>query len=105
MAEATYTFAARVQRGFEAQPDGTATVVATVEDKLPIERPIAMMGPADVVGIGPGQVIRTWPKQGVHNAEPNYLALVELDAPELPWLFSRPEVDGHVHPWLMLLVV
>jgi hypothetical protein len=41
----------------------------------------------------------------VHNAEPNYLALVELDSPELPWLFSRPDSFGRVHPWLMLLVV
>ncbi len=64
-----------------------------------------MMSPADVVGLGPGQVIRTWPRDGVHNAEPNYLALIELDAPELPWLFSRPDGAGRVHPWLTLVVI
>ena len=105
MAEATYTFASRVQRGFEAQASGSAHLRATVEGEVPVERDVAMMGPGDVVGIGAGQVIRTWPKPGVHNAEPNYLALVELDAPELPWLVSRPAPDGQVHPWLMLVVV
>ncbi len=105
MSEATYTFASRVQRGFTAEGDGTSTVRVSVGDKPPIEHPVTLMGPADVVGLGPGQVIRTWPKDGVHNAEPNYLALVELDDPALPWLFSRPDPAGVVHPWLMLLVV
>ena len=62
MAEATYTFASRVQRGFTAQGSGTAAVKVTVEGKAPIDREVTMMGPADVVGIGPGQVIRTWPR-------------------------------------------
>ncbi len=105
MAEATYTFASRVQRGFTAQAGGVATVTVQVGAKAPLRRDVTMMGPADVTGLGPREVIRTWPLPGVHNAEPNYLALVELDSPELPWLFSRPAPDGVVHPWLMLLVV
>ena len=105
MSEATYTFTSVVRRGFTAAPDGKAKVTVKVAGQPDIAREVTMMSPADVVGLGPGQVIRTWPRDGVHNAEPNYLALVELDAPELPWLFSRPDGAGRVHPWLTLVVV
>ena len=105
MSEATYTFTSVVRRGFSPAIDGKASVTVKVTGQSAIVREVTMMSPADVVGLGPGQVIRTWPRDGVHNAEPNYLALVELDAPELPWLFSRPDGAGRVHPWLTLVVV
>jgi len=94
-----------VRRGFSPATDGKASVTVKVTGQSDIVREVTMMSPADVVGLGPGQVIRTWPRDGVHNAEPNYLALVELDGPELPWLFSRPDGAGRVHPWLTLVVV
>ena len=105
MSEATYTFTSVVRRGFTSATDGKASVTVKVAGQPDIAREVTMMSPADVVGLGPGQVIRTWPREGVHNAEPNYLALVELDGPELPWLFSRPDGGGRVHPWLTLVVV
>jgi hypothetical protein len=105
MSEATYTFTSVVRRGFTSQADGTATITVKVAGRPDLQREVTTMSPADVVGIAPGQVIRTWPLHGVTNAEPNYLALVELDAPELPWLFSRPDAGGRVHPWLTLVVL
>lgn len=106
MSEATYTFASSIRRGFTAGVDGRAEVTVRVPGSTRGEftQGVELMSPGDAVGIGPGQVIRTWPRDGVHNAEPNYLALVELDAPELPWLFARH--DGtRLHPWLMLVVI
>ncbi len=105
MSLATYTFSSVVRRGFTPNPEGTAAITVHVAGQADIERQVAMMTPADVIGIPPAQVIRSFPRSGVHNAEPNYLALVEFDAPDLPWLFSRPGAGGHVHPWLMLVVI
>ena len=64
-------------------------------------------GPGDVVGLDPGQVIRMYPMPGTSNAEPNYLACVDLDSPELPWLFTPAGVPGdqRLRPWLVLVVV
>ncbi|MBA2770354.1 MAG: hypothetical protein H0U35_14750, partial [Sporichthyaceae bacterium] len=64
-------------------------------------------GPGDVVGIDPNQVVRTYPRAYTTDAEPNYLAAVDLDAPELPWLFTPRGVPGtgHLPPWVVLVVV
>lgn len=105
MSLATYTFSSLVHRGFTADATAAATVTVTVAGQVPIVQPVALMTPADVTGIPPRQVIRTWPLDGVRNAEPNYLALVEFDAPDLPWLVSRPDGDGRTPPWVALVVV
>ncbi len=64
-------------------------------------------GPGDVIGLDPAQVVRTYPRAYTTDAEPNYLAAVDLDAPELPWLFTPRGVPagGHLPPWLVLIVV
>lgn len=64
-------------------------------------------GPGDVVGIDPNQVVRCYPRPNTTDAEPNYLAAVDLDAPELPWLFTPAGVpsSGRLQPWLLLVVV
>ena len=64
-------------------------------------------GPGDVIGLDPAQVVRMYPLPGTSNAEPNYLACVDFDAPELPWLFTPLGVPGtqHLPPWLVLVVV
>ena len=64
-------------------------------------------GPGDVIGLDPAQVVRMYPLPGTSNAEPAYLACVDFDAPELPWLFTPLGVPGtqHLPPWLVLVVV
>ena len=64
-----------------------------------------MMTPGDVTGIPARQVIRCAPANGIVNAEPNYLATIEFDAPDLPWLFSRKPANGPLLPWIALAVV
>src|SRR4051794_34827148 len=105
MALAQYTFAGAVRRGFQPNADAKATVTVTVTGQQPIVREVEMMTAGDVDGVPPGQVIRSYPRHGSVNVEPNYLALVELDSPDLPWLFSRPTPDGRLHPWLCLAVI
>ena len=73
---------------------------------FPVDRPIDLLGPGDVVGVDPRQVIRTDPHAGATDAEPNYLVQVELDRPDLPWLFSPVGVVGErISPWIVLVVV
>ena len=72
-----------------------------------VARPLAVLGPGDVVGLDPRQVIRTDPRPGATDAEPNYLVQVELDRPDLPWLFTPAAASAadRLRPWLVLVVV
>jgi hypothetical protein len=66
-----------------------------------------LYGPGDVIGLDPTVIVRTTPRAGSTNVEPNYLAAVDFDQPELPWLFTPTGVpaSGHLKPWLVLVVV
>ena len=106
MALATYTFASLVRRGFQPSADARATISVQVSGQDVYTREVDMLTAGDVTGIPAAQVIRSWPGDGAVNVEPNYLALVEYDSPDVPWLFSRPSgPDGRVHPWVCLAVV
>jgi hypothetical protein len=92
----------------------TATTVVTAErDGAPphtdevASPPLALLGPGDVVGLDPAQIVRRVPRPDDHNFEPNYLAAIEFAHPDIPWLFS-PVAEagaGVAMPWLMLVVV
>ena len=72
-----------------------------------VSRALSVLGPGDVVGLDPRQVIRMDPPPGVTDAEPNYLVQVELDRPDLPWLFNPAAASAaeKLRPWLVLVVV
>ena len=54
-----------------------------------------------MLGLDPAQIIRRVPEEGTADAEESFLAHVEFDRPELPWLFTplRPQGD-RLQPWL-----
>jgi hypothetical protein len=63
-------------------------------------------GPGDVLGIDPRQIVRTEPKESTPNFEPNYLAGIEFDTPDLPWLFTPAAPAGdRLRPWITLIVL
>jgi hypothetical protein len=66
-----------------------------------------LYGPGDVTGFDPRQVIRMEPAPFTADFEPNHLAAVEFDTPELPWLLTpdAPDAAGKLRPWLCLLIV
>src|SRR3954467_11654067 len=105
MAGTQFTFASMIRRGFLADQNATAEVTVTVAGKPPIIRRVPMMTPGDVIGIPSRQVIRCMPANGLVDAEPNYLATIEFDAPDLPWMFSREPATGQIQPWITLAVV
>lgn len=70
-----------------------------------VGRALQLYGPADVIGIDPGQVIRREPSPGADRIEHTYMAHVEFDRPDFPWLFSPFKVTGNtLIPWLALVV-
>ncbi|MBA2301508.1 MAG: hypothetical protein H0W08_02615 [Acidobacteria bacterium] len=71
--------------------------------------PVALRlhGPGDVIGIDQRLVIRTDPKPHARNFEPNYLAIVDFDPPDFPWMLTpaRAQDDRRLRPWLVLVVL
>lgn len=87
-----------------------SSVASTAEVRVngagPATVAFRLLGPGDVTGLAPQQVIRTDPAPGARTFESNYLVQVELDEPALPWLFTPASAaDGRLRPWLCLVVV
>lgn len=78
--------------------EGDATASAGID--------LALMGPADVIGLDPRVIVRMEPRANQHDVEPNYLAAIEFDPPDLPWLLTpaRANAQERLMPWLTLLV-
>lgn len=105
MPDARFTFASTIHRGFLADQHATTDVTVAVPGQAPITRQVPMMTPGDVIGIPSRQIIRCAPVNGLIDAEANYLATIEFDAPDLPWMFSRTPAAGPMQPWIALAVV
>jgi hypothetical protein len=127
------TFLPWYRAGFAAALTGTpaggagrAAVPAAVRlrgepDRGRLDVPMMLAGPGDVMGLDPGEVLRTEPFDGAPDFEPSYFPYIELASPDLPWRFtpegvrSAPLPDPadaaqsyeqqHVRPWLALVVV
>lgn len=83
-----------------------ATVTGRVSGSAVRTLTATVLGPGDVTGLDPRQVIRTEPVDGASNSEPSLLACVEFDEPALPWLFTPAAPDeDRLRPWLVLVVV
>lgn len=70
-----------------------------------VEKDLELYGPGDVVGIDPGQIIRREPAPDTASAEETFMAQIEFDRPDIPWMFSpfAPSAD-RLEPWLALVV-
>ena len=74
----------------------------------PTVKPIALVGPGDVIGMIPQQVVRTEPRAGTGDFEPNYLAAIDFYDEDFPWRYSPFPADRALHrlpPWLTLIVL
>ena len=122
---ARFHFRPWLRRGVAAaagQPDGPglpdrATLAVTlnvtalaggamVPDSPAPSMTVRLYGPGDVIGIDPRHVIRTEPRDQTVNFEPNYLAGIEFDYPDFPWLFTPAQPDGdRLRPFIALIVL
>ena len=80
--------------------------LAVNNDALPPVQ-VRLRGPADVVGIDAHQVIRTDPRPGTSDFEPNCFPSIEFDRADFPWLFTpaRANANAQLRPWWCLVVV
>ena len=91
-----------------AMPSSVSVAAQLQIDAGPtITQQFALASPADVVGFDARQVIRTEPPAGARNYEPNFLAAIEFDRPDFPWLFTpaAPGAQERLRPWLCLVAV
>ncbi|MFJ8469573.1 hypothetical protein [Streptomyces swartbergensis] len=118
MTDTVYRFLPWSRRGLSAAvpgaPDGSPVpdrakvhIEVVVGGAGTVSTKTALSGPGEVIGLDPTVIVRTVPRPNSTNVEPNYLAAVEFDQPELPWLFTPTGVppSGHLAPWLVLVVV
>lgn len=88
---------------------GSASVAVElqVHNAQPVRQQFRIASPGDVTGFDFRQVIRTEPPDGTRNYEPNFLATVEFDRPDFPWLFTpaSPDAQGRLRPWICLAVI
>jgi hypothetical protein len=77
-----------------------------VPEASPPKMTVHLYGPGDVIGIDPRHVIRTEPRDGTMNFEPNYLAGIEFDYPDFPWLFTPAAPNGDkLRPFITLIAL
>lgn len=109
-----YSLIPWVRRGIGSQITGTPTVnYATIPLSLsvngsPVAAPphVRLPGPGDVKSIDARAFIRTDPLDGSDNFEPNYLCIVELATPDLPWMMTPSANTGDtLRPWICLIVL
>ena len=94
-------------RSRTAKPLSALPVGLLVNDRTPRSTcRCGVYGPGDVVGIDPRAVLRTDPLARTADFEPNYLACIEFDNPDFPWLFTPAAAgaNGRLRPWLVLVV-
>src|SRR5579871_1993638 len=109
-----YSLLPWVRRGIGSQVSGTPAVnyatlpisIAVNNSAVPAPPRVRLPGPGDVKSIDARAFIRTDPRDSADNFEPNYLPMVELATPDLPWLFTPSGANGaRLQPWICLIVV
>lgn len=116
MAAPVYRFLPWARRGLAhavANPDTGAALPARTSIQVSLDvsggtatSRVDLYGPGEVTGIDRRLILRTEPAPGATDFEPNYLAAIEFDPPDFPWLFSPAAHNaGRLRPWCVLAVV
>jgi hypothetical protein len=84
-----------------------ATVTVDVDvNSAPVGKQFALLGPGDAAGLITEGIIRTEPRDGVTDQEPNYLPFVEFYEEDLLWRYTPAKPAGaRLRPWLALVVL
>jgi hypothetical protein len=93
----------RINVGLTLQAKRDGAITTAVSGNVPLR----LYGPADIIGIDQRLIVRTSPKADATDCEPNYLAAVDFDPPDFPWLLTPATADaaGRLRPWLVLVVL
>src|SRR5690349_14865942 len=74
----------------------------------PVNRPVALFGPGDIVGIERRAIVRVEPVDWTTDFEPNYLPAIEFYDEDFPWRYTPAAPDaakGRLRPWIALVVL
>lgn len=72
----------------------------------PIQQPVQLYGPGDIVGIDRRAIFKTEPRDWITNFEPNYLPYIDFYDEDFPWRYTPSRNDGaRLHPWIGLVVL
>jgi hypothetical protein len=84
-----------------------ATVAVDVDvNSTPVRKNFALLGPGDLIGVIAAGIVRTEPRDGVTDQEPNYLPFVEFYEEDFLWRYTPAKAAGaKLRPWLALLVL
>ena len=77
-------------------------------DTQPVNRPVALFGPGDIVGIERSAIVRNEPRNWIANFEPNYLAHIEFYDEDFVHRYTPAAPDlgkGRLRPWITLIVL
>jgi hypothetical protein len=84
----------------------TVPIGVSINSKPQDQKAFALIGPADIIGIHRDMVVRTEPRNGIVDLEPNFLAFIEFYDEDFPWRYSPAHPNGdNLRPWVFLLVV
>lgn len=67
-----------------------------------------LQGPGDITGVNADMVVRTEPRDGISNYEPNYLPYIEFYDEDFPWRYtpaSATNEQRNLRPWVSLIVL
>jgi hypothetical protein len=114
-----YSFLPWLRRGIGSQLQAPAAAAsrAALDVKVRVRsesatadvppKSVLLIGPGDIIGMNAQMVVRTEPRRGVTNFEPNYLAYVDFYDEDFAWRYT-PDVPDAAHrlsPWISLLVL
>jgi hypothetical protein len=120
MASGEYSFLPWLRRGIAneirqpaaARSRAIVDVMVTASDGVTtansVPQTFELIGPGDVIGLDPQNIVRCEPRNWVTDFEPNFLPFVEFYDEDFPWRYSPvgPEAATHrLLPWLTLLVL
>ena len=71
-----------------------------------VQQDIDIIGPGHIAGLNDKAIIKTFPQNGVKNAEYTNLAYLEFYEEDFPWRYTPAQADGNrLRPWVTLLVL
>ncbi|HMQ60400.1 MAG TPA: hypothetical protein PKE06_07020 [Flavilitoribacter sp.] len=119
-----YQFLSWARRGISAQIQekdtlgagpGTAVERASISVSVQINgaagpgNSFTLLGPGDITGIHQEMIIRTEPRDGIPDFEPNLLPYIEFYDEDFPWRYTPASAAGagdqSLKPWIALLVL
>jgi len=115
-----YTFGAWMRKGLGraidekdtlGESNGTVIERASVGVEVGVngqgvKKEFSLLGPGDLIGFIPQNVVRTEPRRGVMDFEPNYLPFVEFYDEDFIWRYTPAKAAGNrLRPWLALAVL